>query len=131
MPAAGTVVPLSRPTRPKAAFEATTVAAAQAALGASSALPGSAIRLEAPSIATATGSVTVGVSAELAGVSHLALLVHRAAFPLAALVRPDGAAGPYELTVHLERSDRVTALVQADGKWYSVSREIKVAARPW
>lgn len=107
------------------------MAAAQAALGASSALPGSAIRLEAPSIATATGSVIVGVSAELAGVSHLALLVHRAAFPLAALVRPDGAAGPYELTVHLERSDRVTALVQADGKWYSVSREIKVAARPW
>jgi predicted secreted protein len=75
--------------------------------------------------------VTIGISAQLAGVSQLALLVHRAAFPLAALIRPDGAGGPYEVTVHLERSDRVTALVQAEGKWYTVSREIKLAAQPW
>ena len=130
-PAGSGAVPLSRPSRPKAAFEATTVAAAQAALGASAALPGPAIRLEAPAIATATGSVTIGISAELAGVSQLALLVHRAAFPLAALIRPDGTGGPYEVTIHLERADRVTALVQADGKWYSASREIKMAAKPW
>ena len=129
--AAGGGLPLSRPIRPKAAFEATTVAAAQAALGASAALPGPSIRLEAPAIATATGSVTVGISAELAGVSQLAVLVHRASFPLAALIRPDGTRGPYEVTIHLERADRVTALVQADGKWYSASREIKMADKPW
>jgi sulfur-oxidizing protein SoxY len=124
-------VPLSRAVRPRAAFEATTVAAARAALGASTALPGPAIRLEAPVIATEVGPVTLSITPELAAISQVAVLVHRAAFPLAALLQPDGAGAPYEVTVHLARTDRVTVLVQAEGRWYSVSREIKVAAQPW
>jgi sulfur-oxidizing protein SoxY len=104
---------------------------AQAALGAASAAPGDAVHLDTPPIVTSTGAVNVAVSAQLSGITQIAILVHRAAFPLAVLFRPDGVGGPYEATVHLSRTDRVTVLVQADGKWYSASREIKVAAQPW
>jgi sulfur-oxidizing protein SoxY len=128
----GVPVPVARPARPKAAFEATSVAAAQAALGAGALLPGqSVIRLDVPDIATAVGAVAVRVTPELAGVTQVAVLVHRGTFPLAAVMRPDGARAPYEITVYLDRTNRVTALVEADGKWYTVSREIKLAAQSW
>jgi predicted secreted protein len=129
--APGGTASLARPARPGAAFGATTVPAALAALGAGTQSPGHGIRLEVPDIVTARGPVLVSVSAELSGVTQVAILVHGATFPLAALLRPDGATQPWTVTVDVDRLRTVTALVQADGAWYSVSREIKVAAKPW
>jgi sulfur-oxidizing protein SoxY len=127
----GSPAALTRPARPAAAFGATTVGTALAALGAGSALPSGAIALDAPAIATERGAISVAVSSSLPGVTQVAVLVDRASFPLAALLRPERAGQPWQVTVHLERSARITAAVQVEGRWYSVSREVKVAAQPW
>ena len=124
-------MPISPLPRPRAAFEATTPADVQAGLGAPKPIPGNQVRLDVPDIATQPGAVAVRVDTTMSGVTQVAVLAHRALFPLAALLRPDGALGPYEVVVAIDRTSRVTALVQADGKWYSVSREVKVAAQSW
>jgi hypothetical protein len=129
--APGGTASLARPARPGAAFGATTVPAALAALGAGTAAPGHAIRLEVPDIVTARGPVLASISAELSGVTQVAILVHGATFPLAALLRPDGATQPWTVTIDVDRPRTVTALVQSEGTWYSVSRGVKVAAKPW
>jgi predicted secreted protein len=131
VPALPGAVMTARPARPAAAFGATTVTAALAALGAGNASLGTAIRLEAPPVATERGATIISISVELPGVSQVALLVDPAPFPLAALLRPDGAEQPWQVTIGVDRRTRVTAAVQAEGRWYSVSREIKVAAQRW
>jgi predicted secreted protein len=104
---------------------------ALAALGASRAAAGHGIRLQASDIVTRRGSVVVSISTELARVTQVAVLVHGTAYPLAAVLRPDGAEQPWQLTVELDRTRRITTLLQAEGAWYSVSREVKVAAQAW
>jgi hypothetical protein len=93
--------------------------------------PGDGIRLEVPDIATVLGPALVSISSELSGVTQVAILVHGATFPLAALLRPDGAAQPWRITIDVDRPRTVTALVLAESTWYSVSRSVKVAAKPW
>lgn len=122
---------LARPARPGAAFGATSVPAALAALGAGTALPGHGIRLEVPDIVTARGPALASISTELSGVTQVAILVHGATLPLAALLLTDGATQPWTVAIDFDRPRTVTALVQAEGTWYSVSRGVKVAAKPW
>lgn len=113
---------------PKAAFEATSLPDILARLGVNNAQDGAPVLLEVPDIAGQPQPIDVQIETTLAKVDQVAVLADRLPFPLLALLRPPPAPVlRLRLTVHLPRTSRVYAYLQSEGRWYGVSREVKVA----
>lgn len=85
------------------------------------------IVLKAPEIADDDTDVPVTVASKIHNTQMIAVVVDASTFPLAASFTFASGAEP-EFTIHvkMKRTSRIRALVQADGKYYWTSREVKV-----
>ncbi|HEY7243921.1 MAG TPA: thiosulfate oxidation carrier protein SoxY [Xanthobacteraceae bacterium] len=112
---------------PKDAFAQKTEADAVKALYGKAAEESAKVVLDAPEIAENGAVVPISVSSTLPGVSSISILVAENPFPLAASYRvPAGASAMVGSRLKMAKTSRVTALVEAGGKVYSASKEVKV-----
>lgn len=95
-------------------------------LGVTAAEPSSAIELLLPDVAEDGAAVQMSLSTTLAARRAL-LLVRRNRIPLVAeFAFPPGALPFVATRIKLAEDSEVLALVEADGRWYSASRQVKV-----
>jgi len=118
------------------AYQAHSAAEAQSLLGVENPEAGPRLLLEAPDIVAGTGTgagsegvaVHIKLTSRMPGVDWMALLLENSNTPL--LVHRDftpGAEQTLETDARLTGTARVRALARVSGKYYQVSREIKVA----
>jgi sulfur-oxidizing protein SoxY len=111
----------------KPAFDAKTMDDALKALGTGKPGESSDIMLNAPDIAENGAVVPVGVKSSLPGTEFIAILIEKNPSMLAAsFTLPDGTLGDISTRVKMGQTSNVYALVKADGKYFMVSKEIKV-----
>ncbi|SDR16869.1 thiosulfate-binding protein SoxY [Rhizobiales bacterium GAS191] len=85
------------------------------------------VKLEAPEIAENGAVVPISVTSTLAGVTSIAILVAENPFSLAAFYKlPAGAAPAVANRLKMAKTTNVVALVEAGGKIFSASKEVKV-----
>ncbi len=85
------------------------------------------VKLDAPEIAENGAVVPIAVSSALPDVTSIAVLVSENPFPLAAYYKiPPGTSGVVANRLKMAKTSKVTALVEAGGKIYSASKEVKV-----
>jgi sulfur-oxidizing protein SoxY len=107
-------------------FEAKTLADALKAMGATT-VDSKDISINAPDIAENGAVVPITVSTTLANVDEIYILVEKNPFPLAAsFVVPAGTEPSIQTRIKMGQSSNVIAVVKADGKFYSASKETKV-----
>ena len=110
----------------KAAFDGKSLDDVMKALGASGFEKSNAITLNAPDIAENGAVVPVGVVTSLKA-TQMAILVEKNPSALAAqFFFPEGAQPFVTTRVKMAQSSNVYGLVNADGKWYVASKEVKV-----
>jgi sulfur-oxidizing protein SoxY len=89
--------------------------------------PSDKITLDAPEIAENGAVVPISVTTSLADVTSVAFIVSENPFPLAAAYRiPAGTAATIANRLKMAKTSKVIALVEAGGKIYSASKEVKV-----
>lgn len=85
------------------------------------------IAIKAPEIAENGAVVPVGVSADMDKVETIAILVDNNPLPLTSSYELQGASSPEVSTrIKMLKTSDVIALVKADGKYYSASKNVKV-----
>lgn len=117
---------------PNAALErvqqAKTAAEVLTALGVSTPEPGRRVLLEAPDIAVAGRAFTVKVSSQMAGTDWILILSEPGPTPLVKLQEfSPGADRSLVASLKLTQTGRVRAIVRTSGKYYQVTREVKIA----
>jgi sulfur-oxidizing protein SoxY len=112
---------------PEEAFRQKGEADAIKALYGKTAEPSDKIKLDAPEIAENGGVVPISVTTTLDKVTSISFLVAENPSALAASYRiPDGTIPAVANRLKMARSSNVIAIVEADGKLYSATREVKV-----
>jgi sulfur-oxidizing protein SoxY len=107
-------------------FKAKSVAEALKAMGAEPATSAD-IQLQSPDIAENGAVVQVSISSSLPKTEEIHLLVEKNPFPLvASTVVPDGTDAFVQLRAKMGQTTTVWALVKADGRWFTASKETKV-----
>lgn len=97
-------------------------------LGVSNPEPGKRVLLEVPDIAVANRPFTVKVSSQIPGTDWILILSERDPTPLAKLEEfSPGQDRASSVELRLASTARVRAIVRSSGKYYQVSREVKVA----
>ena len=85
------------------------------------------VSLDAPEIAENGAVVPISFSSSLPGVTSMALIVAENPFSLAAAYKiPEGTMASVSCRLKMAKTSKVTALVEAGGKLYSTSKEVKV-----
>jgi sulfur-oxidizing protein SoxY len=113
----------------KSAFEAKTLEETLKALGVTTPASSDAVQLTVPEIAENGAVVPVTVASSLANTEEIHILVEKNPNALAAnFVFPKGTEGFVTTRVKMKETSMVVALVKADGKFYRVSKEVKVTA---
>ena len=85
------------------------------------------VKLDAPEIAENGAVVPIGVSSSLADVTSIAILVTENPFTLAAAYKiPAGTVASVSNRLKMAKTTNVIAIVEAGGKLYSASKEVKV-----
>ena len=113
----------------KAAFAARNMDEALDALGVTTPENTAAIQFTVPEIAENGAVVPVTVESSLARTEQIAILVDKNPTALAAnFVIPEGTEGYVSTKIKMAQTATVIALVKANGKFYRVSREVKVTA---
>lgn len=112
----------------KSAFEAKDQSSAMQALVGSDAPEESAeVVLKAPDIAENGAVVPVTIVSTLAGVETMSIFIEGNPSPLAAeFMIPAGTVADVSTRVRMGKTSKVTAVVKANGKLYSASKEVKV-----
>jgi sulfur-oxidizing protein SoxY len=117
---------------PSAALEraeqAKTMAEAWAALGLGNPEPGKRLLLEVPDIVASGRTLSIKVTSKMPGTDWMALFAERGPGPL--LATKDFTPGvdiSLSTELRLTQTTRVRAVVRSGGRYYQVSREIKVA----
>jgi sulfur-oxidizing protein SoxY len=107
---------------------ATSVEDAEAALfPGSQAQPSGQVKLKAPQIAENGAVVPITVSTDLPDVSNISVLVDKNPNPLCASFKIDPALQPeISVRIRMGETSNVIALVEAGGKTYQASQEVKV-----
>jgi len=117
---------LAQLVRPDAAFAAKALDAVYAGLGGTPE-ESSEITFLTPEIAENGAVVPVNVSSKIAGTDQIAIVVELNPNPLVAVFMiPDGTEPAVQTRVKVAQTCKLHALVRANGKWYSTSRETKV-----
>jgi sulfur-oxidizing protein SoxY len=112
---------------PEEAFKQKSEADAIKALYGKTAEPSDKIKLDAPEIAENGGVVPISVTTTLDKVTSISFFVAENPSALAASYRiPDGTIPAVANRLKMARSSNVIAIVEADGKLYSATREVKV-----
>ena len=111
----------------KSAFGAKSASDTLAALNASGAEKSSSVTLVAPEIAENGAVVPMAVSSSLSNVEEVAILIENNPTPLAAIFTiPAGTEVAIQTRCKMGKTSNVIALVKADGKFYTASKEVKV-----
>ncbi|HEY8554060.1 MAG TPA: thiosulfate oxidation carrier protein SoxY [Burkholderiales bacterium] len=111
----------------KEAFQSKTLADALKALGATATENTADVVITAPAIAENGAVVPVTVTSNLPKTESIALLVEKNPNLLAAVFTiPEGTEPHVTTRIKMSESSDVYALVRADGKFYTVAKEIKV-----
>lgn len=112
--------------RPDAAFAAKSLDDIYAGLGGTP-QPSAEIIFLSPEIAENGAVVPVNITSKIAGTDQIAILVEMNPNPLAAVFNfPQGTETAVQTRVKVAQTCNLHALVRANGKWYSTSRETKV-----
>lgn len=111
----------------KAAFESKDLAGALGRIGASAAAESKDILLKAPDIAENGVMVQVDVVSNIPNTAEISILVVKNPNPLSALFSfSNGALPEASVRLKLAETSLVKAVVKADGKFYTVQKEVKV-----
>lgn len=112
---------------PEAAFEAERTDDVLARLGGAAAAASDAIAITAPDIAENGAVVPISVSTTLPEVTRVSIVVANNPLPLTSTYDLAAGAVPYVATrVKMLETSEVVALVEAGGKTYAATREVKV-----
>lgn len=110
----------------RAGFEAKSLADALKSVGGTPA-SNAQVNLQAPDIAENGAVVPLGVTSNIPNTTEIMLLVEKNPFPLAAVFTiPAGTEPSVQTRVKMGQSSNVVAVVKADGKLYSATKETKV-----
>ena len=112
---------------PEEAFKLKNEADAIKALYGKTAEPSDKVKLDAPEIAENGGVVPISVTTTLDKVTSISFFVAENPNALAASYRiPDGTLPAVANRLKMAKTTNVTAIVEADGKLYSATKEVKV-----
>lgn len=112
---------------PEDAFKAKSEADAIKALYGKSPEPSDKVKMDAPEIAENGAVVPISVSTTLADVTSIAFLVSENPVALVATYKiPAGTAPGVANRIKMARTSNVTVVVEAGGKLYSATKEVKV-----
>ncbi|WP_439371841.1 thiosulfate oxidation carrier protein SoxY [Bradyrhizobium sp. PMVTL-01] len=112
---------------PDEAFKQKNEADAIKALYGKTAEPSDKVKLDAPEIAENGGVVPISVTTTLDKVTSISFFVAENPVALAASYRiPDGTLPGVANRLKMAKTTNVTAIVEADGKLYSATKEVKV-----
>ncbi len=111
-----------------AAFEAKDVSSAlTGAMGSDQHSASDSIKLKAPDIAENGAVVPVTVSADMANIDAISIVAESNATPLTSSYMLTSACEPFVSTrIKMGKTANVIAVVKADGKLYSTTKEVKV-----
>ncbi|MDZ4355133.1 MAG: thiosulfate oxidation carrier protein SoxY [Variovorax sp.] len=110
----------------RAGFEVKTLAEALKAVGGTPATSDQ-VTVVAPDIAENGAVVPVGATSKLPNTTEIYLIVEKNPMPLSAgFVIPAGTAADVQTRLKMGQSSNVVAVVKADGKLFSASKETKV-----
>ncbi len=111
----------------KAAFGAKNPADALKGLGYANPEPSSDIVLEAPEIAENGAVVPIEVTARIAGVQSVTVMVDKNPSPMVGVFEFSGQVEPYVATrIKMGQSSPVRVFVKAGGRTYTASKDVKV-----
>jgi len=111
----------------KDAFGAKSTADALKAIGAANPAPSTAVLIEAPQIAENGGVVPVEITSNVPGTTSIAVLIDKNPFPLVGKFDfMEGALPFLKINVKMGESSDVRAVVEAAGKYYVATKEVKV-----
>lgn len=111
----------------KNAFEAKAVAETLKGLGASNLIDSKDISITAPDIAENGAIVPVAVTSRIPNTQSIAIIAEKNPFPLAASFDIMAGADSYVSTrLKMGQTSDVRAIVKADGKFYTASKEVKI-----
>lgn len=112
----------------KNAFEARDANAVLSALGVTAPGPGKQILLDIPDIVDSGAGIPLKIMSAIPATDWIAVLVDRNPTPLAAQFNLSGSTEPeIEVNIKMAQTSMVRALVRAGGKYYAVTKEVKVA----
>jgi len=112
---------------PEEAFRQKSEADAIKVLYGKTAEPSDKVKLDAPEIAENGGVVPISVTTTLDKVTSISFFVAENPFALAASYKiPDGTIPAVANRLKLARTTKLVAIVEADGKLYSATKEVKV-----
>ena len=112
---------------PQDAFKQKSEADALKALYGKSAEASDKVTLDAPEIAENGAVVPIAVSSALPKVTGIAILVLENPFTLAAAYKiPEGTQAAVASRLKMAKTTKVVGIVEADGKLYSATKEVKV-----
>jgi len=111
----------------KAGFESKTTAEALKSLGVGSAPASKDIQITAPEIAENGAQVPVTVLSRLPNTQSISIVIDKNPFPLSSTFEFANGAESYVSTrLKMGQTSNVIALVKADGKFYTATKEVKV-----
>lgn len=111
----------------KNAFEAKAVAETLKGLGASNLIDSKDISITAPDIAENGAIVPVAVTSRIPNTQSIAIIAEKNPFPLAARFDIMAGGDSYVSTrLKMGQTSDVRAIVKADGKFYTASKEVKI-----
>ena len=112
---------------PEDAFKAKNDADAIKSLYGKTAEPSDKVKLDAPEIAENGAVVPISVSTALADVTSISILVSENPYALAASYKiPAGTIAAVANRIKMQKTSNVIAIVEAGGKLYSATKEVKV-----
>ncbi len=111
----------------KSAFESKTTADAQKNLGATNLIDSKDISITAPDIAENGAIVPVAVTSNIPNTQNITIIAENNPFPLAASFDiMTGGEGYVSTRIKMGKTSDVRAIVKADGKFYTATKEVKV-----
>lgn len=113
----------------KKGFEARSLADVLKSLNAGSPASSKNIQLKVPEIADEDTDVPIFVASKIPNTQMIAVIVENNIHPLAAsFLFSNGADPAFSAHLKVRRTSRISIAVQADGKYFLASKEVKVAA---
>ena len=109
------------------AYEAKDMANAFIALGVIAPGPGKRILLDVPEIVDEKANVVVKVKTTIPNSDWIAVLVDKNPYPLVGTYDLKDKEVSFEIKTKLAQTSNVVAIVRANGKYYRVDKEVKVA----
>ena len=110
----------------KSGFESKVLSDAVKALGATGATESKDIVITAPDIAENGAVVPIAVASRIPNTRSISILAEKNPFPLAATFDVSGSDAYVSTRIKMGQTSNVRAVVQADGKFYTASREVKI-----